>query len=226
MVRSGHPGPDVEPGELAPGVETDEEPRTARLLNRLLPNTPVWHGTRLVITQNGVRLITPLLLTILVIGLTDVLFALDSIPAIFGLTTEPFLVVSANAFALIGLRQLYFVVHGLLDRLEHLSKGLSLVLAFIGVKLILEALHGNSVPFLNSGRPIPWAPAIPTAVSLAVVLGIILITAATSLISERRRAAKYTAPPAARSDRSREYPRKRDDEREPAGLPRARGAQT
>ena len=176
--------------EVSPGVEPAGEPRTVRLLNRLLPNTPVWHDTRLFIRQNGSWLVTPMLLTMLTIGFTDVLFALDSIPAIFGLTTEPYLVICANAFALIGLRQLFFVVRGLLDRLEHLSKGLSLVLAFIGGKLVLEALHGNKLPFLNGGQSIGWAPVIPTAVSLGVVVGIIAITAVTSMISERRRSAK------------------------------------
>ena len=185
MVRSDHAG------DAAVDDEPDPEdvPRTVRLLNGLLPNTPVWHGTKLFIKQNGAWLVTPMLLTMLAIGFTDVLFALDSIPAIFGLTTEPFLVVSANAFALIGLRQLFFVVRGLLNRLEHLSKGLSLVLAFIGVKLVLEALHENTLPFVNDGRSIEWAPEIPTAVSLAVVVGIILTTALTSMIAERWRAA-------------------------------------
>jgi len=159
-------------------IDAEDEPGTVRLLNRLLPNTPVWHGSKLFIQQNGKWLVTPLLLTMLTIGFTDVLFALDSIPAIFGLTTEPFLVICANAFALIGLRQLFFVVRGLLDRLEHLSKGLSLVLAFIGAKLVLEAMHQNSLPFLNGGEGIHWAPEIPTAVSLAVVVGIIDIAAA------------------------------------------------
>jgi tellurite resistance protein TerC len=189
MVRADHVA-GAEVAELSPGVEPADEPRTVRLLNRLLPNTPVWHGTRLFIQQNGSWLVTPMLLTMLTIGFTDVLFALDSIPAIFGLTTEPFLVICANAFALIGLRQLFFVVRGLLDRLEHLSKGLSLVLAFIGVKLVLEALHGNKLPFLNGGESIRWAPEIPTAVSLGVVVVIIAVTAVTSMISERRRGTK------------------------------------
>jgi tellurite resistance protein TerC len=191
MVRSDHAG-EVEQAASAPPLVAEaagapDEPRTVRLLNRLLPNTPVWHGTRLFVRQNGGWLVTPMLLTMLAIGFTDVLFALDSIPAIFGLTTEPYLVVCANAFALIGLRQLFFVVRGLLDRLEHLSKGLSLVLAFIGAKLVLEALHTNSLPFINNGEPIHWVPEVPTAVSLGVVVVIILTTAVTSMIAERRR---------------------------------------
>jgi tellurite resistance protein TerC len=166
MIRSDH----VEEAEEAEehGVDPEEEPGTVRLLSRFVPNTPVWHGTKLWVRQNGKLLVTPMLLTMLAIGFTDVLFALDSIPAIFGLTQEPFLVISANAFALIGLRQLFFVVRGLLDTLEHLSKGLSLVLAFIGAKLILQALAENQLPFLNGGEHIEWAPELPTSVSVGV----------------------------------------------------------
>jgi len=136
----------------------------------------------------------------LAIGTTDVLFALDSIPAIFGLTQEPFLVITANAFALIGLRQLFFVVRGLLDTLEHLSKGLSLVLAFIGAKLVLEALHENQLSFINGGHHVEWAPSIPTSVSLIVVVGIILLTALTSMITSRRRASREAAEAAEAAD--------------------------
>jgi tellurite resistance protein TerC len=180
MLREDHV-PDAEPDGDPP------VPKTVSLLNRFLPTTPVWHGTKLVARQQGARVVTPMLLTMLAIGVTDVLFALDSIPAIFGLTTEPFLVICANAFALLGLRQLFFVVRGLLDRLEHLSRGLSVVLAFIGVKLILEALHENSLSFVNHGRPFEWAPMIPTWVSLVVVVGIIGVTAGTSLLASRMR---------------------------------------
>jgi tellurite resistance protein TerC len=194
MVRADHKNEaeEAEAANLLP-VEVAEEPRTVRLLNRLLPNTPIWHGAKLFIRQNGRLLVTPMLLTMLAIGFTDVLFALDSIPAIFGLTQEPFLVVTANAFALIGLRQLFFVVRGLLDTLEHLSRGLSLVLAFIGAKLVLEALHQNTLPFLNGGESVHWAPEIPTSVSLGVVVGIILLTAVTSMIASRRRASREAA---------------------------------
>jgi tellurite resistance protein TerC len=138
-----------------------------------------------------------MLVVMVAIGVTDVLFALDSIPAIFGLTKEPFLVVSANAFALMGLRQLYFLVGGLLDRLVHLGRGLAVVLGFIAVKLVLEALHDNELPFLNGGRPVDWVPQIPVWASLLFVVGTLAVTAVTSLISERRRAddgAVRTAP--------------------------------
>jgi tellurite resistance protein TerC len=199
MVRSDHQG-DAETvtSDPHPGEPTEDEPGTVRLLNRFVPNTPVWHGTKLWVRQNGRLLVTPMLLTMLAIGFTDVLFALDSIPAIFGLTQEAFLVITANAFALIGLRQLFFVVRGLLDTLEHLSKGLSLVLAFIGAKLVLEALHENSLPFVNGGEGVSWAPSIPTSISISVVVGIILLTALTSTITARRRASREAAAERAR----------------------------
>jgi tellurite resistance protein TerC len=120
------------------------------------------------------------------IGTTDLLFALDSIPAIFGLTKEPYLVFTANAFALMGLVQLFFVLGGLLDRLRYLNIGLAVILAFIGVKLILEALATNSLPFLNGGEPIAWAPEIPVSVSLGVIVVVLVVTASTSLAADRR----------------------------------------
>jgi tellurite resistance protein TerC len=185
MFRPGDPdGPDDLPG--TPDDLDEETPAVVRMLQRVVPTTATWHGTKLLLREDGRLRVTPMLLTMMAIGITDVLFAFDSIPAIFGLTSEPFLVVTANAFALIGLRQLFFVVRGLLDRLAHLSVGLSLVLAFIGVKLILDALHGNTVSFINGGEHVDWAPEIPTVVSLSVVLGILALTALTSMISDRR----------------------------------------
>ena len=200
---------DDEPREPAAG-RNEEDPATVRLLQRVLPTTSTWHGARLVVRERRLRdrvlagvgkgkgrrgrlVATPMLLTMVAIGVTDVLFALDSIPAIFGLTREPFLVVCANAFALIGLRQLFFTVRGLLDRLAHLDKGLSLVLAFVGVKLGLEALHDNTLPFVNGGEPVAWAPHIPTAVSLGVVAGILATTAALGLVTRRARPARPAA---------------------------------
>jgi tellurite resistance protein TerC len=126
----------------------------------------------------GWRWITPMMIVMVAIGTTDLLFALDSIPAIFGLTKEPYLVFTANAFALMGLRQLFFLIGGLLDRLIYLSTGLAVVLAFIGVKLVLETLHHDGVS---------WAPQIPILVSLGVIVGTLAITAAASLIGVRRR---------------------------------------
>jgi tellurite resistance protein TerC len=118
----------------------------------------------------GRRIFTPMLIVIIAIGTTDLIFALDSIPAVFGLTTQPYIVFTANAFALMGLRQLYFLLGGLLDRLVYLSYGLGAVLGFIGVKLVLDALHGNNVPFVNGGEPIEWAPHIPIWLSLVVIV--------------------------------------------------------
>ncbi len=112
-------------------------------------------------------MVTPMLVVMVAIGSTDLLFALDSIPAIFGLTQEPFLVFTANAFALMGLRQLYFLLGGLLSKLVYLSYGLSVILGFIGVKLVLEALHENNLPFVNDGQPVP----VPTIGIAAVAVG-------------------------------------------------------
>ena len=118
------------------------------------------------------------------IGTTDLLFALDSIPAIFGLTQEAYLVFTANAFALMGLRQLYFLLGGLLDRLVYLSYGLAVILAFIGVKLVLEALHDNSLPFINGGEPLP-VPTVGIGLSLGVIIGVLSVTTVASLIRSR-----------------------------------------
>ena len=116
--------------------------------------------------ENGKRVITPMFIVIVALGTTDLLFALDSIPAIYGLTEEPFLVLTANIFALMGLRQLYFLIGGLLERLIYLSYGLAILLGFIGVKLILHALHENELPFINGGHHVDWAPEIPIWLSL------------------------------------------------------------
>ncbi|GAA5083656.1 tellurite resistance protein TerC [Thermocatellispora tengchongensis] len=148
-----------------------------RTVRRVLPTTDRYHGASMTVRIDGRRLVTPMLIVMVAIGTTDLLFALDSIPAIFGLTKEPYLVFTANAFALMGLRQLYFLIGGLLDRLIYLSKGLALILAFIGVKLVLEALHHDGVS---------WAPEIPIMLSLGVIIGTLVITAAASLIKTRR----------------------------------------
>jgi tellurite resistance protein TerC len=157
-----------------------------RAVTWALPTTAEYHGTRLVTRVNGRTLITPMLVVMIAIGTTDLLFALDSIPAIFGLTKEPFLVFTANAFALMGLRQLYFLIGGLLDRLVYLSYGLAVVLGFIGVKLTLEALHTNTLPFLNGGQPIHFGPEIPITVSLGFIVGTLIVTTVASLIKDRR----------------------------------------
>ena len=127
---------------------------------------------------------TPMLVVIIALGTTDLLFALDSIPAIYGLTKEPYLVFAANVFALMGLRQLYFLIGGLLERLVYLSIGLSAVLAFIGVKLVLEALHGNELPFINGGEHV-GVPEIPIWLSLVVILSTLAVTTVASLLKVR-----------------------------------------
>jgi tellurite resistance protein TerC len=159
--------------------EEDEfkENLALRLLRRVLPVTDDYHEAKVFTRIDGKRYVTPLLVVMIAIGTTDILFALDSIPAIFGLTKEPFLVFSANAFALMGLRQLYFLLGGLLNRLIYLDFGLALILGFIGVKLILEALHGNGVK---------WAPHIGIVPSLIVIVSVLVITTVLSLLKVRR----------------------------------------
>jgi tellurite resistance protein TerC len=126
-----------------------------------------------------------MLVVLLSLGTTDLLFALDSIPAIFGLTDEPYIVFAANVFALLGLRQLYFLLGDLLNRLVYLSIGLAVLLGFIGIKLILEALHTNSVPFVNGGEPVDvWVPSI--GFSLAFIVVVLVVTTVASLAAARR----------------------------------------
>ena len=164
-----------------------DEPRLVRWARRHLPLSEGWNGAKLTIRQNGNRLFTPMFIVILTLGMTDLLFALDSIPAIYGLTNEPYLVLTANIFALMGLRQLYFLIGDLLKRLVYLSYGLAFLLLFIGVKLILHAMHENTLPFINGGEPIPWAWDIPIWVSLLVIVGTLAITTVASLMADRRR---------------------------------------
>ncbi|WP_333768780.1 TerC family protein [Streptomyces sp. IBSBF 2435] len=152
-----------------------EENRLLKMVEKRVPATDRYHGTRLFITENGKRLMTPMLIVMLAIGTTDVLFALDSIPAIFGLTQDPYIVFTANAFALMGLRQLYFLIGGLLKKLVHLSYGLSVILGFIGVKLVLHALHEAGV----------HVPEISIPVSLGVIVVVLAVTTATSLLAVR-----------------------------------------
>jgi tellurite resistance protein TerC len=157
-----------------------------RWSRRVLPITKDFHGAAMSTRIRGKRFFTPMLIVMIAIGTTDLLFALDSIPAIFGLTKEPYLIFAANVFALMGLRQLYFLIGGLLDRLVFLSIGLSVVLGFIGVKLIMEALHDNNLPFINGGEHITWIPHIPIWLSLGVIIGTLAITTVASLWKSRK----------------------------------------
>ncbi|WP_457973933.1 TerC family protein [Arthrobacter sp. D1-17] len=168
--------------------------RTAR---RLFHTTNYYDGDKLFTRQNGKRALTPMLLVMVAIAGTDILFALDSIPAIFGLTQDVFIVFTANAFALLGLRQLYFLIDGLLNRLIFLSYGLALILGFIGVKLMLHALHENAVPFINDGKPVPVVE-FDTGFSLTVIITVLGVTVLASLLSPRGKAQSVTA--AARRD--------------------------
>ncbi|HLK94511.1 MAG TPA: TerC family protein [Nocardioidaceae bacterium] len=156
-----------------------------RFTQNHLPSTDQWHGIKPLVRDSGKWLITPMLVVILALGSTDLLFALDSIPAIYGLTQEPYLVLTANIFALMGLRQLYFLLGGLLDRLVYLSYGLAFILAFIGVKLVLHALHENELPFINGGAHVP-VPEIPTWLSLAVIIVTLAVTTVASLAKSRK----------------------------------------
>jgi tellurite resistance protein TerC len=168
------------------GDDEFEENRFIKFVERRFPATSEYHGVKLVVKENGKRLITPMLIVMLALGTTDLLFALDSIPAIYGLTSEPYLVFTANVFALMGLRQLYFLIGGLLQRLVFLSYGLAFLLGFIGVKLILHALHLNELPFINDGEHVEWAPEIPIWLSLAVIVGTLAVTTVASLVYSRR----------------------------------------
>jgi tellurite resistance protein TerC len=166
--------------------EDDFKENTAlRLVRKVFPVTDEYHESKSFIKLDGKRFVTPMFIVIVAIGTTDLLFALDSIPAIFGLTKEPFLVFAANAFALMGLRQLYFLLGGLLSKLVYLSVGLSVILGFIGVKLILEALHTNTFSFLNGGEGLP-VPTIGIELSLGVIVGVLAITTVASLIKVKR----------------------------------------
>ena len=179
----------------------ESNPATGRFMTfvrRHLPVSDEYNADRMTVVKHGRRFVTPMLLVIVAIGFVDLIFAVDSIPAIYGLTEEAFIVFTANAFALMGLRQLYFLIGGLLQRLVYLAQGLAVILAFIGVKLVFHALHVNELPFLNGGDPVLWAPEIPTWVSLLFIGSTIAVATVASLLTTRgerrdRRAADVTA---------------------------------
>ncbi|CAB4887040.1 MAG: TerC/Alx family metal homeostasis membrane protein [Actinobacteria bacterium] len=162
-------------------VAKDEDPDPdgnglVRFVARRFPTSPAYNGTRLTAMVAGRRALTPMALVMLAIGTTDLLFALDSIPAVFGITSEAYLVFAANAFALMGLRQLFFLLKGLLGSLQHLNKGLAIVLGFIGVKLVLQAVHETTALDV---------PVIPVWVSLLVIVSVLAVTAVWSIVSAR-----------------------------------------
>ncbi|MHA7221245.1 TerC family protein [Arthrobacter sp. RHLT1-20] len=158
-----------------------------RLARRIFHTTEHYDGDKLFTMENGKKVLTPMLLVMVAIGGTDILFALDSIPAIFGLTQNVYIVFTATAFSLMGLRQLYFLIDGLLDRLIYLAYGLAAILAFIGVKLVLHALHENNLPFINDGQPVPVVE-ITTGLSLTVIIGVLVFTVVASLVSKAGKA--------------------------------------
>jgi tellurite resistance protein TerC len=159
--------------------------RFMRFVRRHLPVTDDYHEDRLTVRVGARRFVTPMLLTIIAIGFVDLIFAVDSIPAIYGLTEEAYIVFTANAFALMGLRQLFFLIGGLLERLVYLAQGLAVILGFIGVKLVLHAMHVNELPFVNGGEPMLWAPEIPIWFSLLFIAATIAVATGASLIKTR-----------------------------------------
>lgn len=156
-----------------------------QLVRRVLPVADEYHGDKLTVKQGGKRFYTPMMLTIIAIGFVDLIFAVDSIPAIYGLTNEAYIVFTANAFALMGLRQLFFLIGGLLERLVYLAQGLAVILAFIGVKLVFHALHVNELAFINGGQPLLWVPEIPIWFSLLFIAATIAVATVASLLKTR-----------------------------------------
>ena len=165
------------------GGEEYRENGFVRRVRRVLPVTDGYTGNRFLHRHGGRTFITPLFLVVMALGSADLMFAFDSIPAIFGVTSEPFLVFSCTVFALMGLRQLFFLVDSLLSRLVYLGFGLGAVLAFIGVKLILEALRGGALPFVAGGAPLTGLPEISSALSLCVVVSVLAVTVVASLVA-------------------------------------------
>ena len=163
-----------------------------RLAKRFMGTSDGYDGDRLFTAENGKRVMTPMLLVTIALGATDLLFAFDSIPALFGLTRSVYIVFTATAFSLLGLRQMYFLIDGLLDRLVYLSYGLAAILGFIGVKLMLQALHTNNIPFINHGKRVSVGE-VSTTVSLSVIVVILILTTVVSLVSARGRAENAVA---------------------------------
>ncbi|WP_028271984.1 MULTISPECIES: TerC family protein [Arthrobacter] len=167
--------------------DDDSEGLVVRLARKFLPASQHYDGDKLFTVENGKRVLTPMLLVMVAIGGTDILFALDSIPAIFGLTQNVFVVFTATAFSLMGLRQLFFLIDELLDRLIYLSYGLAAILGFIGVKLILHALHENNLSFINGGEHVTVIE-ISTGLSLTVIIGVLVVTVLASIYSPKGKA--------------------------------------
>jgi tellurite resistance protein TerC len=163
-----------------------EENAVVRLVRRVVPVAKRYHDSRSLVRIDGKLMVTPMLVVMIAIGTTDLLFALDSIPAVFGLTRDPYLVFAVNAFALMGLRQLYFLLGGMISRLFYLRAGLSVLLLFIGVKLILEVVHDDWQPFRAGAQTVP-VPVPGPGLSLVIVVGVLVVTVVASMIKDRRR---------------------------------------
>ncbi len=168
--------------------------RFMRFVRRHLAVTDEYHEDKLTVKKDGKRFVTPMLLTIIAIGFVDLIFAVDSIPAIYGLTDQAYIVFTANVFALMGLRQLFFLIGGLLERLVYLSQGLAVILAFIGVKLVFHALHVNELTFINGGQPLLWIPEIPISFSLLFIAATITVATVASLFKTRGNQKRPSAP--------------------------------
>jgi tellurite resistance protein TerC len=165
--------------------EAETENKLIGFLRKRIAITETYDGGKLRTVIDGKKVFTPILIVFIALGTTDLVFALDSIPAIFGITQSPFIVFTANVFALMGLRQLYFLLGDLIDRLVYLKYGIAFILAFIGVKLVFHAMHENELPFINGGQHIEWAPEISTWTSLAVILSSMAIATIASLVKLR-----------------------------------------
>ena len=170
--------------------EEETESKLIAMLRKRIHVSDNYDGAKIRTVVNGKKVFTPMIVVFAAIALTDVMFAFDSIPAIFGITTDPFIVFTANVFALMGLRQLYFLLGGLLDRLEYLKYGIAFILGFIGFKLVAHAMHVNELPFINGGKHIEWAPEISSNTSLVVIVASIVISAVVSVVVSSRKKAK------------------------------------
>ena len=184
-----------------PGEEHEDEVKkesfVVRLLRRTIRISDEYDGAKVRTVIDGKKVFTPMIIVFAALGVTDLLFAIDSIPAIFGITQSPFIVFTANIFALMGLRQLYFLLGGLLDRLRYLHYGIAFILAFIGVKLVFHAMHENELPFINGGEHIEWVPVISTWMSLGVIIASMVVATVASLAASRRDEMREPTPPRA-----------------------------
>lgn len=179
--------------------------RFMRFIRRHLAVTDEYHEDKLTVKKDGKRFVTPMMLTIIAIGFVDLIFAVDSIPAIYGLTDQAYIVFTANVFALMGLRQLFFLIGGLLERLVYLSQGLAVILAFIGVKLVFHALHVNELAFINGGQPILWIPEIPISFSLIFIAATITVATVASLLKTRGNQKRPAAPAPSDPSTTKDY---------------------